>query len=323
MNPTEEIPVNAVSKIILNHLNCPSDEVEYINAMHTSARKTKNEKLLYSCDANGEINIIDKPFNIIEIDGTRYIRHIQSNIFGGYTTFYWGRKDDLKKIKSRGVNKVKNEVKNIHISKEYSSVLANFIERGLENKYNIPLNRGIVLTGKPGNGKSRILQWVYNNYSSVLYNDATIKQYKGPLTTGTKDQKYYIELYDDIDMSIFEEKHPMYNSLLSLFDCCYEGNVIRIFATNQEVSNMSKAFLRPGRINEVLEIQCPTEEERKPLFNDFPMDLTKETEGMSYAEIQFLKVCLINTEFDKDLAFDYLRNKTNSQKQKLKLGFSK
>ena len=100
-------------------------------------------------------------------------------------------------------------------------------------------------------------------------------------------------------MKMFEESSPQYNYILPQFD---NGSILvaRIFATNQKIDCISKAFLRPGRISDVLEITNPDREEREALFKDFPVSLVEETEGLSYAEIQYVKVCLIENDFDID-----------------------
>lgn len=275
--------------------------------------KKNSKQILVSFDDNGYISPIGK--NSIFVDtktGIHYWTASELHSFGCYIAT--NRLEEFMQANRRTPYPVK-------IPQKYIDRIQEFLDVSKYKKYNIHLNKGLIISGPAGTGKSKLLEYIYNNYSSrYVTNEELIRnQYDSFAVINTYGHipcEYAIELYDDIDMSIFEEGSPHYNNILPKFD---SGKVLtaRIFATNQSIDNISKAFMRPGRISDILEVANPDREEREALFEDFPVNLVDETEGLSYAEIQYLKTCLIDSDFDVDVGIKKseqrisVRSKTN------------
>lgn len=253
-------------------------------------------------NSNGVLDFSKEEYTVYEDPKTK-IKILRGYQKGAYnaSSFYILEKDYETFVRAHSINKYC-----VNIPKKYINYIENFLNNEDYKKYGIFLNKGLILSGPPGNGKSKILDYIFRTYASryvmneELFNARYIPRSIDAEEAGYRKKiEYNIELLDDVDMRVFEESSPQYNSILPQFD---NGSILvaRIFATNQKIDCISRAFLRPGRISDVLEITHPDREEREALFKDFPVNLVEETEGLSYAEIQYVKVCLIENDFDVD-----------------------
>lgn len=170
-----------------------------------------------------------------------------------------------------------------------------FLNNDKYSKYNINLNKGLLIYGKPGNGKTNILRYIQSLHpqESDMIRDSEIKNESWRLTAS----KY--QLYDDIDLKIFEEDNPLYNTVISMMDSCTKEKYVRIFTTNSNIENISPAVLRPGRISLTMEVVSPFYEDRLNFFEDIPESehIAKLTDGYTFAELNFFKVCLVDCNF--------------------------
>lgn len=282
--------------IIEELMGYPYTELKKVDYLKVESFPKNN--ISFPFNSSGELDLVYKKHAVYEdIDTNIKILKVTC---GHLEDIYVMKNDYEKFIAAHSGIKYK-----VNIPKKYIDYIKNFLEESRYKDYNIFLNKGLILSGPPGNGKTKILEYIYNNYNSVYVTNVELIEgrYYGArprfCDTDKKNLQYNIELYDDIDMKIFEEGSIYYNNILPKFD---DGKNLttRIFATNQSIENISKAFLRPGRISNVLEIKNPDREEREILFKDFPVDLTEETDGLSYAEIQHVKMCLIECDFNID-----------------------
>lgn len=212
------------------------------------------------------------------------------------------------------------------------------------NKYNTTVTRGIILYGKPGNGKTQIcryLRHLCNSSASIAYRNITSTVIESSIADNSLDnlfnQKNSLLFFDDIDINYFNRKGiegKKACAILSAMDGLHlKTTCCRIFTTNEDVEDFDTAFYRPGRIDIALEIKPPNRDLRSRFIMDWYKDIVenidvdwavKHTEGFSFADLEGLKSNLVilheaKGKWDLQTALDtVLANKSNSG---VKVGF--
>lgn len=128
-----------------------------------------------------------------------------------------------------------------------------------------------------------------------------------------------VSFFDDIDMSFLcrrnSESAKISCALLAAFDGIDSAShVVRIFTTNEIVSSIDDAFLRPGRIDRIFLFDKPTKEMRRKLIDQWPKEITEsvgadnivqETTNFSFAETEAIRSLLVTRYlFDDGLTWD-------------------
>lgn len=167
---------------------------------------------------------------------------------------------------------------------------------------NVRMNRGIVLSGKPGNGKTMLCRWIEQQALSKGLAVQHIKssQIENAYANGQLEDLVScapVIIFDDVDVSYFSRSDSGGNAriccaLLSALDGLNQSSYrVRIFATNEELNIMDPAFLRPGRIDATFVIKAPNAAARREIIqswkaNTFNVEeLVRNTENWSGAEI--------------------------------------
>lgn len=149
-------------------------------------------------------------------------------------------------------------------------------------KHRIPLNRGILLEGVFGTGKtmtahatSRVC--VDNGWTYIMLNDV-----RGLSEALTFAQRYQpaVVFAEDIDR-VIGQRDQAGNDLLNTIDGVLTKNaqVITVLTTNH-VEKMEQAMLRPGRLDAIISVKPPEEEAVKKLINLYARDLLNKGEGL-------------------------------------------
>lgn len=273
---------------------------------------------------------------------------------GGFEHFFITRRKDFKSFLYylKSIKREKNILPPILEPTLFDMLKRNtleFLSRGRDlKKYGVKPYRGILLVGKPGNGKSMFCKWLkqickLNKYS---YNIITGSKMKKTVVNGWElgaNFKSQINFFDDIDISFFLDRSSprsdttMAGELLTAMDGLqtYDCSV-RIFTTNEDVENIDSAFKRPGRLDIVVKFDLPTEELRRRLIVERWGDeinqhlanrldeLVEKTEGMSFAEVEAIKTAMVLNKFSNgvwDLDKALVDNSLDGFKEKERLGF--
>lgn len=129
----------------------------------------------------------------------------------------------------------------------------------LKNK--IPWKRGILLYGKPGNGKTSIIRTIISvyNFKPVTIvpeaNDDSIRE----AFSYAQEQSPSLLYFEDLD-SLLDKKADI-SSFLNLMDGISTRNGLLVIATANEVKKLKKNITdRPSRFDRKFEIPLPTQE---------------------------------------------------------------
>ncbi|MBS3914440.1 MAG: ATP-binding protein [Bacteroidetes bacterium] len=191
-------------------------------------------------------------------------------------------------------------------------------------KGGITYKRGFLFHGKPGCGKTTLLNQISQH---LIQRDGIVIVGSEPnLTIEALTQLRRIEptrklavLWEDFEgfLNGFGEEN-----LLSLFDGQRQvDNVIHICTTNYLDDIPHRFKSRPSRIDEVIEIEPPTEEARliflAKLFKKYDKEFfdgdywLKDTEGMPFAHIKELFISVKILDYDYKTTLERLKSNIN------------
>jgi len=235
------------------------------------------------------------------------------------------------------------------------SIISNSIDflsrRKQFEHYNVKLSRGLVLQGKPGNGKTMACKWLRalcgkGSYSTTSIAPASIEKSYRENTLNSLVNSADIVFFDDIDVSFFSRSNKngafgdakVACALLAALDGV-EGRsgTVRIFTTNERLMDIDPAFLRPGRIDKIYTFENPTPALREKLIKEtwheeiqqaFDIStLVDATEGLSFAEVEEIKTLIVHHKikhdnWDLNEALDEFTGRIEKIGQKKSFGFA-
>lgn len=254
---------------------------------------------------------------------------------GGYTkNFLFCRRVDASEILSHIVKQ--NKLRSLELDGNridepiledgvFSEIKSNSIDflnmiKGEYSRFKIKTNRGILLYGPPGNGKtlcSRYLKKIANiaNYSCTNFNSARIEDAFNEGNLVESINSYDFVFFDDIDISFFtkngkkSDKESIASTLLNALDGITRNETrgsIRIFTTNENINNIDSAFMRPGRIDKIYFIDKPSKSLISKYIHTFEQEILDNIDvqnfinacdalRLSFAEIEEIKfLCIKN-----------------------------
>lgn len=167
----------------------------------------------------------------------------------------------------------------------------------------IAYKRGILLSGKPGSGKTMTCRWLRElcALNRFTYKIVTVETFRQAMAEGSTASLFRVHgrgiiFFDDMDVMVRDRKNEqqeLYSFLTHMDGIDSNEGVVYVFTTN-EVENLDKAFLRPGRIDLFLIFDNPNEKLRRRFVSS--MFSQKLLEKISVEE--FVECCQ-----SKDLSF--------------------
>jgi ATP-dependent Zn protease len=160
---------------------------------------------------------------------------------------------------------------------------------------NCELPKGLLLLGPPGVGKTHLVKTIINstgmNYIFISGSDFN-KKYVGSgsstvdkLFKKARENKPCLIFIDEADTILKKRSHSDSSAATTDFNstiCKFlaemdslktESGVVLIFASNMDITHIDKGIMRAGRIDQIININLPTFEERIKLFKMYLGDL--------------------------------------------------
>lgn len=239
---------------------------------------------------------------------------------------YFIRKADLKNFYRAVLNKNKPEVKTAEIpilpGKMLNKIYANtikFLDDSIKKKEEykakkIPCKRGVMLAGDPGSGKTMTCKWLRSlcDQKDYVYRVVSLEDYRNAASKGNtaglfklKEGKHGMIFFDDMDAFV-KDRHShgqgeLMNFLTQLDGINESEGVVFVFTTN-ELEDLDKAFVRPGRIDLFEHFLPPTEQLRRRFVDEKFSDdikskidcneLIERTVEHSFAELEEIRKLL-------------------------------
>jgi hypothetical protein len=192
-----------------------------------------------------------------------------------------------------------------------------FLTRGREllKQYDVPQKRGILLMGDPGNGKTMACRWLRSQCyrQGLVWHYIRAEYYERARAEGDVHAVFDLEdpgviLFDDFDLGVRNREEFGSTSHHSTFLGELDGvdahkGVVYIFTTNARLSDLDPAFLRPGRIDQVVQFPRPDADlRRRAIVEHWHVDIRQAvdvefmvaaTDGLSFAELTEVKKLLV------------------------------
>jgi hypothetical protein len=217
--------------------------------------------------------------NVCEVAGMIFLKIITPFTRERTYDFIVARSDEMEKIlKELHIRREKANFASVNLpiigidfndlKKETIDFLLNEDFRAFCVKHRIPLKRGIVIEGPPGNGKTLSLRWLKEQ---ALQNKISFQIFRDPKNFMEEKDAYLQEgkkifVFEDFDAFLKDRKttEDSPNSILASILNILEGideikDVVSVFTTNR-IFAFDEAFLRPGRVDKVFTFNLPTEE---------------------------------------------------------------
>jgi transitional endoplasmic reticulum ATPase len=182
----------------------------------------------------------------------------------------------------------------------YSKVTEDAIETNLftpimrvkDTKANgIPIKRGVLLAGTYGTGKTlaayhAALLAAQQGITFIYINEAAELSHAVNMARAYDDPAAVV-FCEDIDRSMTQDRDEFTDRILNIVDGIdsKDSNIIIVLTTN-ELENITKAMLRPGRLDAVIPVDPPDAEAVGRLIRVYAGNLIKDDEDIS-------KVCKI------------------------------
>jgi cell division protease FtsH len=226
-----------------------------------------------------------------------------------------------------------------------------FLQRGEDalERFGVPLKRGVLLMGTPGNGKTSACRWLESEAEQFGYDwkTVTVDMYQNACSRGFTAALFDLEkpgvvFFDDLDHA-FRNRDEHGSSLeQSRFLAELDGlhlrqGVVYLFTTNAGIEDLDPAFRRPGRIDHMIRFNAPTPELRREFLTGYwpteiaqaiPIDrAVAATDGLSFAELDEIKKQLVlnyldSHRWDWEEAFGMFRIRMEEERPRRPLGFA-
>jgi hypothetical protein len=194
--------------------------------------------------------------------------------------------------------------------------------------------RGLLLTGPPGNGKTSVCRWLWQECTRLGYEYRLVSPDAYRTARSSNNAVEAVEglfevesrgvvFFDDMDIALRDRNTVRETDDQAVFLSALDGievneGVVYVFTTNCPLDLIDPAFKRPGRIDVVLHLQPPDATLRRQLIERWHADVkagidithaVNQTAGFSFAEVEEVKNQLIlrylsASEWDWDWALN-------------------
>lgn len=269
-------------------------------------------------------------------------------------TFMIIRRDKLFRFRRNAIrlNKEASKILEVPILPEgvLETVMQNTVSFLLKSKeiekYGVKIKRGLVLDGPPGNGKTMLCRYIQklctqNGINWGVITSADMDEAYNDKSLSELFQKNTVSFFDDIDVGYMDRgkgNSKMACALLTAMDGMSDkGHLVRIFTTNEEVSELDPAFIRPGRIDKCITLEKPDAKLRRRLVDTlWPEEirnnidvgkLVEESDDFSFAEMESIRTLLVTNKtlgdgkWDLEKAFNEFDARNTNKNRKGRFGF--
>jgi AAA+ superfamily predicted ATPase len=194
-----------------------------------------------------------------------------------------------------------------------AAVVTNQIQRFLASEdkfrqYQIAYKRGILLHGKPGNGKSCLIRIVANaitGIGGVTLMLSNPEDFENAYTTfrGIEPNTPILAVFEDLDGLIRSWGEE---SLTNAMDGMKEIHRIVFVASTNFLGRLSKRVLRPSRFDLIIEVGCPNVDARRKYLQHLAKgenvgSWAEKTKGLTFADLKelFVSVNILGADFDQ------------------------
>lgn len=251
---------------------------EKVNDIQNNTNKSKKNpinNLDIIISSNTTIKIMELYLNNIILNANVHV----SNKIPIYRINSINGKNDNSELSWKcSITKLSKNTKNTIVSDDVQQHFYNDIDNFINGeKYyetrGLPYKRGYILHGEPGCGKTSLIKAIANQYqlpifivdlNSIKTNSDFVKITNDISTHVVNDQKYLV-VFEDIDRTELFENYRYRNSVtkdcfLNVLDGLdeYSGRITILTANDFSVLSRIKALVRPGRIDNIIEIKYCT-----------------------------------------------------------------
>lgn len=241
-----------------------------------------------------EANVLSD-INFCEVDGKKFVKVITPFTRNRSYDFIVARFDEIHEIVKELIHRRnKSFIKRMpphivglpieEIEKKTIDFLLDEELREFCISRDIPLKRGVILEGPPGNGKSMTLKYLRTKADNhgiefEVFND--IKEFMENSNDYYRNEKK-IFVFEDFDTALLDRDNTggtpnqILGKILNTLDGVREiDNVVSIFTTNK-IKLFDDAFIRPGRIDTVFTFELPSEDNIIEFIDKYLFDFNKE-----------------------------------------------
>lgn len=192
-----------------------------------------------------------------------------------------------------------------------------FLQRGQEAmaRFGVPLKRGVMLLGEPGNGKTMAARWLMSEAQrhGLEWRHLTVESYETACGQGNARQLFELQrpgvvLLDDFYHGLQNRSEDGAtrdrSMLLSELDGVQiRSGVVYLFTCNLEPEELDPAVRRPGRIDVFLRFPKPEADLRRQFIaHQWPAealetleveDAVADSQGLSFADLAELKKLMV------------------------------
>lgn len=233
-------------------------------------------------------------------DVTRFLCHKNDIeiVYEYMSHVIWG--DDLCMIAGKSNNALLKVTPHEPTTRDYSGPALKYLD-SLEKYYKAGIRRNIIFQGIPGSGKTTLCATAMRRFQKrTLYitTDFLREVRQDEWKSFCKIVKPDLVIIDDIDRM----SHGVLENLLFMFEDSWYHVPITLMTTNREGS-LPAAFRRPGRIDQILEMEDPSDDMRMVMIMDIA-----NMEGITEVPEEYKQTLIeIHKDFSESHLVEFLR----------------